>query len=209
LLRVDASLFLDSESFIQVIESFARVIASFMDLGVSLLLVGVPFVRGGVTFAGAASRVPPGDASSRPSGAPFHLSDGASRTTNGPSSALDERFPYAARRSGSSTATAGVRALSRGGGNGTRACGEGGGATLAAIAGCCDRTNPNAERAEEVMGHSPAGLFGYSHLTGGYPGGPDTDAVVVTTRGRLTARAPDGFSGFLAKLAAESPGPRG
>jgi threonine dehydrogenase-like Zn-dependent dehydrogenase len=36
---------------------------------------------------------------------------------------------------------------------------------------CCDRTNPNAEMAAKVMGHSPAGLFGYSHLTGGYPGG--------------------------------------
>lgn len=35
----------------------------------------------------------------------------------------------------------------------------------------CDRTNPNAEMAEKAMGHSPAGLFGYSHLTGGYPGG--------------------------------------
>ncbi len=135
MLRVDASLFLDSGSFIQVIESFARVIASFVDLGVSLLRVGVRFVRGGVTFAGAASRVAPGDASSSPGGAPFHRSDGASRTTNGPSSALDERFPYAARCSGSSTATAGVRAPSRGGGNGTRACGEGGGARLAAIAG--------------------------------------------------------------------------
>jgi threonine dehydrogenase-like Zn-dependent dehydrogenase len=36
---------------------------------------------------------------------------------------------------------------------------------------CCDRTNPNAAMAAKVMGHSPAGLFGYSHLTGGYPGG--------------------------------------
>ncbi len=116
---MDASFVLDSESFIQVIESFARVIASFMDLGVSLLLVGVPFVRGGVTFPGAASRVPLGDTSSRPGGAPFHRKDGASRTPNAPSSTLDERFPYAARRSGSSTATAGVRALSRGGGHGT------------------------------------------------------------------------------------------
>ena len=35
----------------------------------------------------------------------------------------------------------------------------------------CDTTNPNAEMAAKVMGHSPAGLFGYSHLTGGYPGG--------------------------------------
>jgi len=35
----------------------------------------------------------------------------------------------------------------------------------------CDTTNPNAEMAAKVMGHSPAGLFGYSHLTGGYAGG--------------------------------------
>ena len=35
----------------------------------------------------------------------------------------------------------------------------------------CDTTNPNAAQAAKMMGHSPAGLFGYSHLTGGYPGG--------------------------------------
>src|ERR1700722_16222670 len=36
---------------------------------------------------------------------------------------------------------------------------------------CCDTTNPNAEAASKVMGHAPAGLFGFSHLLGGYPGG--------------------------------------
>ena len=36
---------------------------------------------------------------------------------------------------------------------------------------CCDRSNPSAAAAAKVMGHSPAGLFGYSHLLGGYPGG--------------------------------------
>jgi threonine dehydrogenase-like Zn-dependent dehydrogenase len=35
----------------------------------------------------------------------------------------------------------------------------------------CDTTNPNAEMAAKLMGHSPAGLFGYSHLLGGFPGG--------------------------------------
>ena len=35
----------------------------------------------------------------------------------------------------------------------------------------CDNSNPNAEMASEVMGHSPAGLFGYSHMLGGYAGG--------------------------------------
>lgn len=36
---------------------------------------------------------------------------------------------------------------------------------------CCDTSNPNAEMARKVMGHSPAGLFGYSHLLGGFSGG--------------------------------------
>lgn len=35
----------------------------------------------------------------------------------------------------------------------------------------CDNSNPNAWMVEQVMGHSPSGLFGYSHLTGGYAGG--------------------------------------
>ncbi|MBD2359155.1 glutathione-dependent formaldehyde dehydrogenase [Tolypothrix sp. FACHB-123] len=35
----------------------------------------------------------------------------------------------------------------------------------------CDNSNPNAWLAEKQMGHSPAGLFGYSHLLGGYAGG--------------------------------------
>jgi threonine dehydrogenase-like Zn-dependent dehydrogenase len=35
----------------------------------------------------------------------------------------------------------------------------------------CDNSNPNAWMAEELMGHSPAGLFGYSHMLGGYAGG--------------------------------------
>ncbi|MFF5180436.1 zinc-dependent alcohol dehydrogenase [Micromonospora sp. NPDC000316] len=35
----------------------------------------------------------------------------------------------------------------------------------------CENSNPNAGVAEQVMGHSPAGIFGYSHLLGGYAGG--------------------------------------
>ena len=35
----------------------------------------------------------------------------------------------------------------------------------------CDTTNPNAEMAIKAMGHSPAGLFGFSHMLGGYCGG--------------------------------------
>ncbi|HNP59642.1 MAG TPA: zinc-dependent alcohol dehydrogenase [Nitrospirales bacterium] len=36
---------------------------------------------------------------------------------------------------------------------------------------CCDNSNPNAWMAETAYGHSPAGLFGYSHMLGGYAGG--------------------------------------
>jgi len=35
----------------------------------------------------------------------------------------------------------------------------------------CENTNPNAWMAEKLWGHSPAGLFGYSHMLGGYAGG--------------------------------------
>lgn len=35
----------------------------------------------------------------------------------------------------------------------------------------CDNTNPNAAMAEKLWGYSPAGIFGYSHLVGGYAGG--------------------------------------
>jgi len=35
----------------------------------------------------------------------------------------------------------------------------------------CDNSNPNAFIAEKAYGHSPSGLFGYSHMTGGYAGG--------------------------------------
>jgi threonine dehydrogenase-like Zn-dependent dehydrogenase len=35
----------------------------------------------------------------------------------------------------------------------------------------CERSNPNAAKAAKLRGRSPAGLFGYSHLLGGFPGG--------------------------------------
>jgi threonine dehydrogenase-like Zn-dependent dehydrogenase len=35
----------------------------------------------------------------------------------------------------------------------------------------CDNSNPNAEIAAKAYGYSPAGLYGYSHMLGGYPGG--------------------------------------
>lgn len=35
----------------------------------------------------------------------------------------------------------------------------------------CERSNPNKEKAAKLWGNSPSGLFGYSHLLGGFSGG--------------------------------------
>lgn len=35
----------------------------------------------------------------------------------------------------------------------------------------CERSNPNRDQAAKLWGNSPAGLFGYSHLLGGFSGG--------------------------------------
>jgi threonine dehydrogenase-like Zn-dependent dehydrogenase len=35
----------------------------------------------------------------------------------------------------------------------------------------CENSNPNAIIAEKLLGHSPAGVFGYSHMLGGFAGG--------------------------------------
>jgi threonine dehydrogenase-like Zn-dependent dehydrogenase len=35
----------------------------------------------------------------------------------------------------------------------------------------CENSNPNSHIAETMLGHSPAGVFGYSHMLGGYAGG--------------------------------------
>src|SRR5512142_255516 len=47
-----------------------------------------------------------------------------------------------------------------------------------ALFSLCENTNPNAWMAEKVWGFSPAGIFGYSHMLGGYPGG-QAEAVRV------------------------------
>jgi len=36
---------------------------------------------------------------------------------------------------------------------------------------CCENSNPNAWISEKVWGHSIAGVFGYSHMMGGFAGG--------------------------------------
>src|SRR5258708_33530879 len=35
----------------------------------------------------------------------------------------------------------------------------------------CENSNPNAAMAEKLWGYSPCGIYGYSHLLGGYAGG--------------------------------------
>jgi threonine dehydrogenase-like Zn-dependent dehydrogenase len=54
----------------------------------------------------------------------------------------------------------------------------------------CENTNPNAWLAEKMWGYSSAGIYGYSHITGGYAGGQaeyvrvafaDTNALKVPT----------------------------
>jgi threonine dehydrogenase-like Zn-dependent dehydrogenase len=42
----------------------------------------------------------------------------------------------------------------------------------------CERTNRNKAMADKMFGHTTAGLFGYTHLTGGYAGG-DAEYVRV------------------------------
>jgi threonine dehydrogenase-like Zn-dependent dehydrogenase len=45
------------------------------------------------------------------------------------------------------------------------------GACERGLTSVCENSNPNAGIAEKLMGHTPSGLFGYSHMLGGYPGG--------------------------------------
>jgi threonine dehydrogenase-like Zn-dependent dehydrogenase len=44
-------------------------------------------------------------------------------------------------------------------------------ACRAQLYSCCENSNPNAYIGEKLFGHSTAGAFGYSHLTGGFAGG--------------------------------------
>jgi threonine dehydrogenase-like Zn-dependent dehydrogenase len=39
------------------------------------------------------------------------------------------------------------------------------------LSSCCENSNPNAWLAEKLWGHSPCGIFGYSHMLGGFAGG--------------------------------------
>jgi threonine dehydrogenase-like Zn-dependent dehydrogenase len=56
----------------------------------------------------------------------------------------------------------------------------------------CDRSNPNAALAEKALGAAPAGLFGYSHLFGGSPGG-QAEYVRVPFADVGALKVPDGL----------------
>jgi threonine dehydrogenase-like Zn-dependent dehydrogenase len=57
----------------------------------------------------------------------------------------------------------------------------------------CERTNRNAEKARKLWGNAPAGLFGYSHLLGGYAGG-QAEYVRVPFADHGPMKVPDGMS---------------
>ncbi len=57
----------------------------------------------------------------------------------------------------------------------------------------CENSNPNAWMAEQLFGHSPAGIFGYSHLTGGFAGG-QAEYVRVPFADVGTIKIDNGFS---------------
>lgn len=56
----------------------------------------------------------------------------------------------------------------------------------------CERTNRKKHLAEKVFGHATAGLFGYTHLTGGYPGG-QAEYVRVPFADATHIKVPEGI----------------
>ena len=57
----------------------------------------------------------------------------------------------------------------------------------------CERSNRNKEMADKIFGHTTAGLFGYTHLTGGYPGG-QAEYVRVPYADVTPVKVPGGLS---------------
>jgi len=57
----------------------------------------------------------------------------------------------------------------------------------------CETTNRNKSLADKVFGHTTAGLFGYTHLTGGYPGG-QAEYLRVPFADRTHIKVPAGLS---------------
>jgi threonine dehydrogenase-like Zn-dependent dehydrogenase len=57
----------------------------------------------------------------------------------------------------------------------------------------CERTNRNKDMADKLFGHSTAGLYGYTHLTGGYAGG-QAEYVRVPYADTSVVAVPDGLT---------------
>jgi len=57
----------------------------------------------------------------------------------------------------------------------------------------CERTNRNKKLADKLFGHTTAGLFGYTHLTGGYAGG-QAEYLRVPYADTTHIKVPDGLS---------------
>ncbi|HEX3160868.1 MAG TPA: zinc-dependent alcohol dehydrogenase [Gemmatimonadaceae bacterium] len=72
------------------------------------------------------------------------------------------------------------------------ACGQCGPCRAGAYS-LCENSNPNAYIAEKMLGHSPAGIFGYSHLTGGFAGG-QAEYVRVPFADVGPLKVPDGLT---------------
>jgi threonine dehydrogenase-like Zn-dependent dehydrogenase len=57
----------------------------------------------------------------------------------------------------------------------------------------CERSNRNKKVADKVFGHTTAGLFGYTHLTGGYAGG-QAEYLRVPYADKTHIKVPKGMS---------------
>ena len=57
----------------------------------------------------------------------------------------------------------------------------------------CERSNRNKDIADKAFGHTTAGLFGYTHLTGGYQGG-QAEYVRVPFADRTHIKVPENLS---------------
>jgi threonine dehydrogenase-like Zn-dependent dehydrogenase len=57
----------------------------------------------------------------------------------------------------------------------------------------CERSNRNKHLADKVFGHTTAGLYGYTHLTGGYAGG-QAEYVRVPYADVTSVKVPDGLT---------------
>src|SRR5918996_4533121 len=56
----------------------------------------------------------------------------------------------------------------------------------------CENSNPNAWMAQKIFGHSPAGLYGYTHMLGGFAGG-QAEYARVPFADVGTVKIPDGL----------------